>query len=124
MPQLERIAPGFAPHVWIALEWSSPAKLVMERMRDVVVFERCIIIVPTENTKLCEAAEFFVLDKMRERDRAVAFFAVSGNEKQIARMPCLPVRFSRRSALPRNQRAQTPRHNHHRKELPLEMSND
>jgi hypothetical protein len=74
MPQLECIAPGFAPHVWIALEWSSPAKLIVERTRDVIVFERCIIIVPTENAKLCEAAEFFVLDKMRERNRAIVFF--------------------------------------------------
>src|SRR6266513_481184 len=105
MPQLERIPPGFAPHVWIALERSSPAKLVVERMRHVIIFERCIIIVPTENTKLCEPAEFFVLDKMRERNRAIVFFSVSGNEKQVVRMPCLPIRCSRRSALFENERS-------------------
>ena len=91
MPQLERIPPGFAPHVWIALEWSSPAKLVVQRMRDIIIFERCIIIVPTENAQLGEAAEFFILDEMRERNRAIVFFSVRGNEKQIARVPRLPI---------------------------------
>ena len=57
------------------------------------IFELRAVVVPAENAKLGEAAEFFVLDKMRERNRAVVFFPVSGNEKQMA-LACHACRIS------------------------------